>query len=204
MKALKLLRLNLVILKHYLQNFIFIIIIGVLGYISLTLYKDNNSEEESSVSPYPLFIVKDYDLVRFDENGKKAYSMIGPEMEHYDDERGSKFDDPFLTHYTEEGLKDWTAKSDSAKSNSDQSLIVMNDDVVLTKFDKDNAETTTILNTSQLFVHNKGEKVTNDVWTKIRNYPNNTIEGIGLLGFPKTGQFNLSKDVKSYYETIKD
>ncbi len=191
------------IAKHYIQNFIFIIIIGVLGYISLTLYKDNNSEEESSVSPYPLFVVKDYNLVRFDENGKKSYAMIGPEMEHYDDERGSNFGFPFLTHFTEDGLKDWTAKSKSAQSNSNQSLIVMNDDVVLTKFDKDN-ETTTILDTSQLFVHDKGEKVTNDVWTKIRTYPNNTIEGIGLLGFPKIGQFNLSKDVKSYYETIKD
>lgn len=188
--------------KHFLQNFIFIIIIGVLGYISLTLYKEND-EKEVQVSPYPLFVVKDYNLVRFDEKGQKIYSIIGPVMEHFDDEQGSTFQYPFLTHFTLEGVKDWTVRSNDALISDDQSLITLNNDVILTKFDKENVKTT-ILNTSQLFLHDKGEKVTNDVWTKIRTYPNNTIEGIGLVGFPKIGQFNLSKDVRSYYEAIKD
>lgn len=176
--------------------------IGVLGYISMNLYRENNAEEVQK-SPYPLFVVKDYDLVRFNEKGQKIYDIEGPEMRHFDDERGSTLDAPFLTHFTIEGLRDWTARSDVALVNEDQSLITMNDNVVLTKFNKEDAKTT-ILNTSQLFVHDKGEKVTNEVWTKIHTYPNNTIEGIGLEGYPKIGQFNLLKDVKSYYETIKN
>lgn len=188
--------------KQLLQNLFFIIVIGILGYVSMNLYRENNAEEVQK-SPYPLFVVKDYDLVRFNENGQKIYEIEGPEMRHFDDERGSTLDDPFLTHFTLEDQRDWTARSDIALVNEDQSLITMNDNVVLTKFDKKDAKTT-ILNTSQLFVHDKGEKVTNDVWTKIRTYPNNTIEGIGLDGYPKIGQFNLLKDVKSYYETIKD
>ncbi|WP_233145240.1 LPS export ABC transporter periplasmic protein LptC [Wohlfahrtiimonas populi] len=188
--------------KQLLQNLFFIIVIGILGYVSMNLYRENNTEEVQK-SPYPLFVVKDYDLVRFNENGQKIYEIEGPEMRHFDDERGSTLDDPFLTHFTLEDQRDWTARSDIALVNEDQSLITMNDNVVLTKFDKKDAKTT-ILNTSQLFVHDKGEKVTNDVWTKIRTYPNNTIEGIGLDGYPKIGQFNLLKDVKSYYETIKD
>jgi LPS export ABC transporter protein LptC len=177
-------------------------VIGILGYVSMNLYRENNTEEVQK-SPYPLFVVKGYDLVRFNENGQKIYEIEGPEMRHFDDERGSTLDDPFLTHFTLEDQRDWTARSDVALVNEDQSLITMNVNVVLTKFDKKDAKTT-ILNTSQLFVHDKGEKVTNDVWTKIRTYPNNTIEGIGLDGYPKIGQFNLLKDVKSYYETIKD
>lgn len=188
--------------KQLLQNLFFIIVIGILGYVSMNLYRENNTEEVQK-SPYPLFVVKGYDLVRFNENGQKIYEIEGPEMRHFDDERGSTLDDPFLTHFTLEDQRDWTARSDIALVNEDQSLITMNDNVVLTKFDKKDAKTT-ILNTSQLFVHDKGEKVTNDVWTKIRTYPNNTIEGIGLDGYPKIGQFNLLKDVKSYYETIKD
>lgn len=188
--------------KHLLQNLFFIVVIGILGYFSMTLYNENN-EEEVKKSVYPLFVIKDYDLVRFNELGQKAYTIVGPEMEHFDDDRGSVLQDPFITHFTEKELKDWTARSDVALINEDQTLIIMNDDVVLTKFDKDDVKTT-ILNTSQLFVHDKGERVTNDVWTKIRTYPNNTIEGIGLVGYPKIGQFNLLKDVKSYYETIKD
>lgn len=188
--------------KQLLQNLFFIIVIGVLGYVSMNLYRENNTEEAQK-SPHPLFVVKGYDLVRFNENGQKIYEIEGPEMRHFDDERGSTLDDPFLTHFTLEDQRDWTARSDIALVNEDQSLITMNDNVVLTKFDKKDAKTT-ILNTSQLFVHDKGEKVTNDVWTKIRTYPNNTIEGIGLDGYPKIGQFNLLKDVKSYYETIKD
>lgn len=188
--------------KQFLQNLFFITVIGILGYVSMNLYRENNTEEVQK-SPYPLFVVKGYDLVRFNENGQKIYEIEGPEMRHFDDERGSTLDDPFLTHFTLEDQRDWTARSDIALVNEDQSLITMNDNVVLTKFDKKDAKTT-ILNTSQLFVHDKGEKVTNDVWTKIRTYPNNTIEGIGLDGYPKIGQFNLLKDVKSYYETIKD
>lgn len=188
--------------KQLLQNLFFITVIGILGYVSMNLYRENNTEEVQK-SPYPLFVVKGYDLVRFNENGQKIYEIEGPEMRHFDDERGSTLDDPFLTHFTLEDQRDWTARSDIALVNEDQSLITMNDNVVLTKFDKKDAKTT-ILNTSQLFVHDKGEKVTNDVWTKIRTYPNNTIEGIGLDGYPKIGQFNLLKDVKSYYETIKD
>ncbi len=188
--------------KQLLQNLFFIIVIGVLGYVSMNLYRENNTEEAQK-SPHPLFVVKGYDLVRFNENGQKIYEIEGPEMRHFDDERGSTLDDPFLTHFTLEDQRDWTARSDIALVNEDQSLITMNDNVVLTKFDKKDAKTT-ILNTSQLLVHDKGEKVTNDVWTKIRTYPNNTIEGIGLDGYPKIGQFNLLKDVKSYYETIKD
>ena len=188
--------------KQLLQNIFFIVVIGVLGYVSMNLYRENNTEEAQN-SPYPLFVVKGYDLVRFNENGQKTYEIEGPEMRHFDDDRGSTLDDPFLTHFTLEDQRDWTARSDVALVNEDQSLITMNDNVVLTKFDKKDAKTT-ILNTSQLFVHDKGEKVTNDVWTKIRTYPNNTIEGIGLDGYPKIGQFNLLKDVKSYYETIKD
>lgn len=188
--------------KHFLQNFFFIVVIGGLGYVSMNLYRENNTEEGQK-SPYPLFVVKGYDLVRFNDNGQKIYAIEGPEMRHFDDERGSTLDRPFLTHFTLEDQRDWTARSDIALVNEDQSLITMNDNVVLTKFDKKN-DKTTILNTSQLFVHDKGEKVTNDVWTKIRTYPNNTIEGIGLDGYPKIGQFNLLKDVKSYYETIKD
>lgn len=188
--------------KQLLQNLFFIIVIGILGYVSMNLYRENNTEEVQK-SPYPLFVVKGYDLVRFNENGQKIYEIEGPEMRHFDDERGSTLDDPFLTHFTLEDQRDWTARSDIALVNEDQSLITMNDNVVLTKFDKKDAKTT-ILNTSQLFVHDKGEKVTNDVWTKIRTYPNNTIEGVGLDGYPKVGQFNLLKDVKSYYETIKD
>lgn len=188
--------------KQLLQNIFFIVVIGVLGYVSMNLYRENNTEEAQK-SPHPLFVVKGYDLVRFNENGQKIYEIEGPEMRHFDDERGTTLDDPFLTHFTLEDQRDWTARSDVALVNEDQSLITMNDNVVLTKFDKKDAKTT-ILNTSQLFVHDKGEKVTNDVWTKIRTYPNNTIEGIGLDGYPKIGQFNLLKDVKSYYETIKD
>ena len=188
--------------KQLLQNLFFITVIGILGYVSMNLYRENNTEEVQK-SPYPLFVVKGYDLVRFNENGQKIYEIEGPEMRHFDDERGSTLDDPFLTHFTLEDQRDWTARSDIALVNEDQSLITMNDSVVLTKFDKKDAKTT-ILNTSQLFVHDKGERVTNDVWTKIRTYPNNTIEGIGLDGYPKIGQFNLLKDVKSYYETIKD
>lgn len=188
--------------KQLLQNLFFITVIGILGYVSMNLYRENNTEEVQK-SPYPLFVVKGYDLVRFNENGQKIYEIEGPEMRHFDDERGSTLDDPFLTHFTLEDQRDWTARSDIALVNEDQSLITMNDNVVLTKFDKKDAKTT-ILNTSQLFVHDKGEKVTNGVWTKIRTYPNNTIEGIGLDGYPKIGQFNLLKDVKSYYETIKD
>lgn len=188
--------------KHFLQNFVFIVAIGILGYISMNLYNENNAEEVQK-SPHPLFVVKGYDLVRFNEQGQIIYTIDGPEMQHFDDERGSILNDPFLTHFTLEDQRDWTARSNVALVNEDQSLIIMNDDVVLTKFDKQN-EKTTILNTSQLLIHDKGEKVTNDVWTKIRTYPNNTIEGIGLDGYPKIGQFNLLKDVKSYYETIKD
>jgi len=188
--------------KQLLQNLFFIVVIGVLGYVSMNLYRENNTEEAQK-SPHPLFVVKGYDLVRFNENGQKIYEIEGHEMRHFDDERGSTLDDPFLTHFTLEDQRDWTARSDVALVNEDQSLITMNDNVVLTKFDKKDAKTT-ILNTSQLFVHDKGEKVTNDVWTKIRTYPNNTIEGIGLDGYPKIGQFNLLKDVESYYETIKD
>ena len=188
--------------KHLLQNLFFIVVIGVLVYISMNLYRENN-EEEVQKPIYPLFVIKGYDLVRFDANGRKIYEIIGPEMEHFDDDRGSTLKDPFLTHFLVDGQRDWTARSNVALVNEDQSLITMNDDVVLTKFDKEDTKTT-ILNTSQLFVHDKGEKVTNDVWTKIHTYPNNTLEGIGLDGYPKIGQFNLLKDVKSYYETIKD
>lgn len=188
--------------KQLLQNLFFIVVIGVLGYVSMNLYRENNVEEVQK-SPYPLFVVKGYDLVRFNENGQKIYEIEGPEMRHFGDERGSNLDNPFLTHFTIKDQRDWTARSNVALVNEDQSLITMNEDVVLTKFDKENAKTT-ILNTSQLFIHDKGEKVTNDVWTKIRTYPNNTIEGIGLDGYPKIGQFNLLKDVESYYETIKD
>ncbi|MGL4673312.1 MAG: LPS export ABC transporter periplasmic protein LptC [Wohlfahrtiimonas sp.] len=188
--------------KQLLQNLFFIIVIGVLGYVSMNLYRENNVEEVQK-SPYPLFVVKGYDLVRFNENGQKIYEIEGSEMRHFGDERGSNLDNPFLTHFTIKDQRDWTARSNVALVNEDQSLITMNEDVVLTKFDKENAKTT-ILNTSQLLIHDKGEKVTNDVWTKIRTYPNNTIEGIGLDGYPKIGQFNLLKDVESYYETIKD
>lgn len=189
--------------KHWLQNFLFIVAIGILGYFSMKLYKENNPVEAVKKSPYPLFEIKDYDVVRFDPNGERSYTIVGPHMVHFDDDRGSTLDEPFLTHYTLTQEKDWTARSNEALINEDQSLIIMNDDVVLTKFDKD-LKKTTILKTSQLFVHNKGEKVTNDVWTKIYTFPNNTIEGIGLIGFPKAGKFDLLKDVTSYYETIKD
>ncbi|GAA5093592.1 LPS export ABC transporter periplasmic protein LptC [Wohlfahrtiimonas larvae] len=188
--------------KQLLQNLFFIVAIGILGYISMNLYRENNVEEVKK-SPYPLFVVKGYDLVRFNENGQKIYSIEGPEMHHFDDDRGSTLSNPFLTHFTITDRRDWTARSDIALVNEDQSLITMNDNVVLTKFNQED-EKTTILNTSQLFVHDKGEKVTNDVWTKIRTYPNNTIEGISLEGYPQIGQFNLLQDVKSYYETIKD
>lgn len=188
--------------RHLLQNTLFIIAIGVLGYISMTLYSDNNPQEAQK-SPYPLFEIKDYDLVRFNEKGEKVYQIVGPEMEHFDDDRGSILHYPFLTHFTLTGGIDWTARSNVADISEDQSLIIMNDDVVLIKYDEGHVKNTQ-LNTSQLFVHDKGDKVTNDVWTKIRTYPKNTIDGIGLIGFPKIGQFNLQKDVKSYYETIRD
>lgn len=188
--------------RYLLQNLFFVVAIGVLGYISMNLYNDNNPQNAQK-SPYPLFEIKDYDLIRFNEKGEKIYQIVGPEMEHYDDDRGSILQSPFLTHFTLQSGIDWTARSDIADINEDQSLVIMNDDVVLIKYDEENSKDT-ILNTSQLFVHDKGEKVTNDVWTKIRTYPKNTIDGIGLIGFPKVGQFNLQKDVKSYYETIKD
>lgn len=187
--------------KHFVYNAFFIIVIGVLGYISLNLYKENNTEEVQQ-SPHPLFVVKEYTMTRFSDEGDKTYTIAGPEMHHFNDARGTSFTSPFITHFTVEAQRDWTARSDHALMNENQSLITMNDDVVLTKYDKEDVKTT-VLQTSQLFIHDRGEKVTNDVWTKIQTYPNNTIEGIGLVGFPKIGQFNLLKDVKSYYETIK-
>lgn len=188
--------------RHFLQNTVFIIAIGVLGYFSITLYQENNMVEVQE-SPYPLFVVKEYDLIRFNESGQKVYRIEGPEMHHFDDNRGSAFQSPFITHFTLDQDRDWTARSNQGLINDDQTLIIMNDDVVLTKYNSEDVKTT-VLKTSQLFIHDKGEKVTNDVWTKILTYPNNTIEGIGLEGYPKIGQFNLQKDVKSYYETIKD
>lgn len=188
--------------KSFLQNAFFVVAIGGLAYVSMTLYNENNALT-SEKSPFPLFEIKGYDLVRFDAKGDRIYTIKGPELEHYDDDRGSTLQHPFLTHFTDQGGIDWTASSNEAIVNEDHSLITMNEDVVLTKYNAENAKTT-VLNTSQLYVHNKGEKVTNNVWTKIRSYPNNTIEGIGLIGYPNLGQFNLLKDVHSYYETIQD
>ncbi len=187
--------------KPLIQNVILIIILLILGYTAFILQKDNTPILQTE-SPFPLFTIKEYDLHRFDKDGNLIYDISGPAMSHFDNSKGTILSSPILSHYEIEnkGIVDWTVQSDQAIISQDQNLITLDGNVILTSFDAKTRDPT-ILKSSQLFVHDKGEKVTNDQFTKIYTYPNNTIEGIGVLGFPNIGKFNLLKDIKSYYET---
>lgn len=199
--------------KTFTYYLILLILLAGLGYVSWYIYTHEQPKVDLG-SSLPLFEISDYRLIRYDKvSGNRLYTIESPYMHHFDDARGSFLITPLLTHYVtpsesnvnptlSPSIMDWTAQSKEAIITNDSSLITMNENVVLNRKDLKTDEITT-LKTSQLFIHDKGEVVKSDQFVTIRTYPNNILEGIGLLGYPNIGQFNLLDNIESYYETKK-
>lgn len=182
-----------------LKNILALLILGIIAYFSFVIYNQNNQVAPQDNSSEPLFTIDDYNMTRY-EDGHPIYNLYGPKMYHYENKKGTIFINPFLSHYVDDDLMiDWTTQSQTAEVTQDKSLLILKDDVTLKSY-KNSREHPNVLTTSILYIHDKGESVSNRVFTKLVNYPNNIIEGVGLLGYPKTGEFKLLSNVSSYYE----
>lgn len=187
-----------------LKRLALLTLVGFLIY--LTWYLNTQTFADKEIKPEePQLEMYGYTLKQYNAEGELASILTGPYLKHFDGETGTFLQDPDLVQYEYDNLGvryiDWTAISQQALLNEDNSIITLIDNVVLYRpaFDKREEERIT---TDKLVIHNKGEKLTTDLFIRLKS-PSHTIEGIGMLGFPNRGEYTLYKETKSQYETKK-
>lgn len=192
------------------KRFLLLFIAGVLVYFAWIIYRDSRELPEFE-STDPQLEISQYEIMRYNKEGSLEYLLTGDNLIHYDNERGSELTNPKLFHYDHLGLSDkesapplsWQAESRVAILSQDKSLITLSNQVILKKPDLENPQNEITLTTEQLYIHDQGEKISSDIFTKITS-PSREISGIGVEGFPDKKQFTILQDVHSTFKTNQE
>lgn len=187
-------------LSTIIKQFALLIFTAFLLYLAWFIH-ENNKETPPQLPDEPQLELFNYQIVRYDLDGFLNYVLDSTHMRHYDGEKGSELDEPYLVHYEDlpilERQIDWTAESQHAHISEDRSLITLNRDVYLYKPDEKKGEPLTV-KTEQLLIHDRGDRVTTDLFITLES-PSRYMEGVGMIGFPGPGQYTLLKDTRSIF-----
>ncbi|MHC5225308.1 LPS export ABC transporter periplasmic protein LptC [Ignatzschineria sp. LJL83] len=195
-------------ISEIFKRFLLLFIAGVLVYFSWIIYRDSR-EPEYFESQDPQLELSQYEIYRYNDQGTLEYFLKGDHLIHYTNEKGSELTNPILYRYqfTESEAEhlplDWQAESLSATISQDKTLITLIDQVKLYKTDQQNSENDIILSTEELFIHDRGERISSDIFVKIE-MPSRVISGIGAEGFPDKEQFTILQDVHSTLKPHED
>lgn len=195
-------------ISEIFKRFLLLFIVGVLVYFSWIIYRDSR-EPEQIESQDPQLEMSQYEIYRYNQQGFLEYFLQGEHLSHYPNEKGSKLINPVLYRYLISAAEsdslplDWQAESLSATISSDKALITLQDQVKLYKKDQQDPENDIILTTEELFIHDRGERISSDIFVKIE-MPSRVISGIGAEGFPDKEQFTILQDVHSTFKPRED
>ncbi|UNM96001.1 LPS export ABC transporter periplasmic protein LptC [Ignatzschineria rhizosphaerae] len=201
-------------ISEIFKRFLLLFIAGVLVYFSWIIYRDSREFPEI-VSTDPQIELSEYEIIRYNQAGDIEYSLEGDYLVHYDNERGSELTNPKILHYVQPSLLksdadekstpviDWQAESLTATISQDKNLVTLLKDVVLQKPNEENPQNTVTLTTDRLYIHDRGDKITSDIFVKIAS-PSRTISGVGVEGFPDKEQFTILRDVHSTFMTNQE
>lgn len=192
------------------KRFLLLFIAGVLVYFAWIIYRDSRELPEFE-STDPQLEISQYEIMRYNKDGALEYLLAGDILIHYDNEQGSELTNPQLSHYNQPAFSDskkvqlinWQAESLTATISQDKNLVTLKDQVLLHKPDIENPQNEIILTTDRLYIHERGEKISSDIFVKIAS-PSREISGIGVEGFPDKEQFTILHDVHSTFKTSQD
>src|SRR5699024_5147371 len=185
------------------KRFLLLFIAGVLVYFAWIIYRDSRELPEFE-STDPQLEISQYEIMRYNKDGALEYLLAGDILIHYDNEQGSELTNPQLSHYNQPAFSDsekvqlinWQAESLTATISQDKNLVTLKDQVLLHKPDIENPQNEIILTTDRLYIHDRGEKISSDIFVKIAS-PSRETSGIGVEGFPDKEQFTILRDVHS-------
>lgn len=192
------------------KRFLLLFIAGVLVYFAWIIYRDSRALPEFE-STDPQLEISQYEIMRYNKDGALEYLLAGDILIHYDNEQGSELTNPQLSHYNQPAFSDsekvqlinWQAESLTATISQDKNLVTLKDQVLLHKPDIENPQNEIILTTDRLYIHDRGEKISSDIFVKIAS-PSRETSGIGVEGFPDKEQFTILRDVHSTFKTSQD
>ncbi len=184
------------------KRFLLLFIAGVLVYFAWIIYRDSRELPEFE-STDPQLEISQYEIMRYNKEGAREYLLAGDNLIHYDNEQGSELTNPKLSHYQEAAVINWQAESLTATISQDKNLVTLTDQVILQKPDLENPHNEIVLTTDKLYIHNRGEKISSDIFVKITS-PSREISGIGVEGFPDKEQFTILRDVHSTFKTNQE
>lgn len=197
-------------ISEIFKRFLLLFVAGVLVYFSWIIYRDSRELPEIE-STDPQLELGQYRIMRYDSEGVLEYRLEGDTLTHYNNEKGSLLTNPKLLHYEPLTFDDnahsiqinWQAESLRATISQDKNLITLFNEVVLHKPDIQDPHNDMIMTTDRLYIHDRGEKISSDIFVKIAS-PSREISGIGVEGFPDKKQFTILRDVHSTFMTKQD
>ncbi|GLQ31297.1 LPS export ABC transporter periplasmic protein LptC [Litoribrevibacter albus] len=175
----------------------------ILAAIAL-LFWLNLQEENASIQTSRTNITDAPDLTlinssskHYDENGQQQYRLTASKIDHYKDERTAVFQQPRL--FNNQQGTEWTAEAEQGQANLDSDIIVLKDQV---KIDRNTADQTVRLRTSELSIDTKQNIAENDVLTVIHS-GNSYIESKGFQTNLNTNETLLKANVRGTHDVQK-
>lgn len=143
---------------------------------------------------------KDLHYNRINDQGELAYSALAKSATRYVNEDALLHQVDVVFYNKGQTEAPWHITSNYAKTTNKNDKIRLYGKVVMEKKRQNHALPEVRVTTEQVLYDSPSDTLnTDDLVTIVEPGTDNITTGIGLLGYPKQGNFSLLSDVRSYY-----
>lgn len=176
---------------------------GIIGLVILTVVsfwggRDETDEDltpVSDVDPKFNYVLRDFEIQFFDEQGQPALSMKAPLLRNDPDVELGTIDQPVVKLHQADAIWDLTAET--ATVTADKEYIQLIGQVNIQRQERESGKWSE-LNTENVSVEVTPQTATTDMPVKVFD-GNNHVSGIGLDLDMKTNTFSLKQQVRATY-----
>lgn len=156
---------------------------------------DDNEQPQSGVDPNFNYVLRDFELQYFDENGQPSLNLRAPVLRNDPDMQLGTIEQPVVKLY-QPGLV-WELQADLATVTADKEHIILNGEVNIQR-QQDETGRRTRLNTTDVKIEVTPQTATTDALVEVFDGFNH-ISGSGLDMDMQANTFELRKQVKATY-----
>lgn len=173
-----------------------VIATGIIAFFSWWLLSTEQSKQSTAIieSHFIDAFIKNFKLTVTDEFGKTSYTLKAERLEHYNDRDNSTIINPVIN--IPQHASHWKIRSDFGEIDSNQVIIKLSDNVILTQLGTNEPFE---IKTENITINTKSQIIESDQTVNIQNGPLKLIsKGMRLNNVNK--QLSLLSDVNGTYD----
>jgi len=174
--------------------FILLVLAGITTWVTQDEV-DNRQEQQSDVDPNFNYVLRDFELQYFDENGQPSLSLKAPMLQNDPNMQLGTIEQPVVRLY-QPGLI-WDLQADVATVTADKEFVNLNGSVNIERQQIDTGRQTQ-LRTTDVKIEVTPQTATTDALVEVFDGPNQ-FSGFGMDLDMMANTFELKRQVKATY-----